>query len=426
MSNKSNILEAIKSCTCSFTTCRYGIDKLKKEGFIQLKLEDTKWNIENNQGYYINVYDSTLFAFKTGWELTGGGDIRIAAAHTDQPALYIKPNPEIKSGRYGKLNIEIYGGPILNTWLDRPLSAAGKVVLRSDDIFKPEVKIIDLNKPFFVIPNLAIHMNRDVNKGVELNRQNDMMPLVSMVEEELNKKDFFIEFLAEHLNVNKKEILDFELYLYNYQEGCTFGINDEFIIAPRLDNITSVEACLVGLLSSKREQGINMIALYDNEEIGSRTKQGADSVLLSEVIKKIYSSIGIEKNIYESYLVSLDVAHGIHPNKIEKSDITNQNYLNNGIVIKRASSQVYATDSETIGVMEQLAESGKIKYQKFASRSDVTMGSTLGSIVNKYIPIRAVDIGVPILAMHSSMETMGIKDQKYLEKFVKIYFETGR
>ena len=420
------LINAVNESTCAFTTTSVAINRLAESGFAELALED-KWEIKKGGKYYINVHDSSVFAFNIGANFDNGM-LRVAAAHTDHPCLYIKPSPEMKAKEYGKLNVEVYGGPILNTWLDRPLSVAGRVALKSDNAFEPITRIIDIKKSILTIPNLAIHMNREVNKGVELNRQNDMAPLATIFEEELNKDNFFMEYLAKYLEVEISDILDFELYAYNADKGEVVGLNDEMISAPRLDNITSVVACVEGIIGATREDGISAIALYDNEEIGSRTKQGADSNLFGYVLEKIYLSLGLSRNEYlaatmKGFLLSIDVAHALHPNKMEKSDPTNQNMMNGGIVIKRSSSQTYATDCKTVAMIEMICRNNEIPYQKYACRSDGTTGSTLGTIANKYLPMRAIDVGVPILAMHSARELMGVKDQMYMEQLVKAFFE---
>lgn len=419
------LMEAVNISTCAFTAADEAMRQLEQAGFAELKLGDD-WIVEKGKGYFINVYDSSVFAFKVGRSIDRGM-LRIAAAHTDHPCLCIKPSPEMTTKGYGKINVEVYGGAILNTWLDRPLSVAGKVALKSDKVFQPTVKIVDFKKPIFTIPNLAIHMNREVNKGVELNKQTDMAPLATIFEDEMNKEGFFIEYLAKHLHVDVKDILDFELYVYNTDKAERVGMNEELISAPRLDNITSVVACVQGIINSDRADGINIIALYDNEEIGSRTKQGADSNMLGFILEKLYDTLGYGRKDYiqaamDGFLLSIDVAHALHPNKSEKSDPTNQNMMNDGIVIKRASSQTYATDCETIAMIEMICQANEIPYQKYACRSDGTTGSTLGTLANKYMPMRTIDVGVPILAMHSSRELMGVKDQAYMEKLVEAYF----
>lgn len=429
------LLNRIGVSTCSFTTVKAVKRTLEEEGTCTLSLREPMWNLETGKTYLITQADSSLFAFTIGRDFVPEQAaepeqmLRMAAAHTDHPCLYIKSNPEIDTRGYGKLNVEVYGGAILNTWLDRALSVAGKVVIKSDHVFEPEVRILDMKRPLFTIPNLAIHLNREVNKGIELNRQTDLEPL-AFVDGTQVEKDFFLSLIAKELRVSVSEILDYELYLYNCDAGDVLGIQEDMISAPRLDNITSVEACLQGLLKQQRPKGMNLIALFDNEEIGSRTKQGADSELLYRILKKIYRSLGVEEETSETAIVngfalSLDVAHGFHPNKPEKSDPTNANPLGKGVVIKRSSAQNYVTDSEAVATAMMIFENEGIPYQKFASRSDVSQGGTLGSLASKYLPMKMVDMGVPLLAMHSARELMAVADQVALEQFVTAFFNQG-
>lgn len=429
------LLNRIGVSTCSFTTVKAVKRTLEEEGTCTLSLREPMWNLETGKTYLITQADSGLFAFTIGRDFVPEQAaepeqmLRMAAAHTDHPCLYIKSNPEIDTRGYGKLNVEVYGGAILNTWLDRALSVAGKVVIKSDHVFEPEVRILDMKRPLFTIPNLAIHLNREVNKGIELNRQTDLEPLAFVDGTEV-EKDFFLSLIAKELRVSVSEILDYELYLYNCDAGDVLGIQEDMISAPRLDNITSVEACLQGLLKQQRPKGMNLIALFDNEEIGSRTKQGADSELLYRILKKIYRSLGVEEETSETAIVngfalSLDVAHGFHPNKPEKSDPTNANPLGKGVVIKRSSAQNYVTDSEAVATAMMIFENEGIPYQKFASRSDVSQGGTLGSLASKYLPMKMVDMGVPLLAMHSARELMAVADQVALEQFVTAFFNQG-
>lgn len=427
------LLNRISVSTCSFTTAVEAIRTLVETGFEELSLRESKWQVSPGGRYFINVNDSTVYAFAVGEnfqpEQAAGPEqmLRLVTAHTDHPCLYVKSRPEILSHGYGKLNAEVYGGAILNTWLDRPLSVAGKVVIKSENFFEPEIQIIDMKKPLFTIPNLAVHLNREVNKGVELNRQTDMAPLACVSGEEV-EESFFGQMIAKECNVSVSEILDYELYLYNCDAGDLLGYREDMISAPRLDNITSVEACIQGICATKRMAGVNGILLFDNEEIGSRTKQGADSVLLSVVLGKMYGALGVPEDMAKTamlngFALSLDVAHGYHPNKPEKSDPTNPNPLGKGVVIKRSSAQNYVTDSGAIGSIMMLMENADIPYQKFASRSDVSQGGTLGSIATKYLPVKLVDMGVPVLAMHSARELMAAADQVALELVVKEFFE---
>lgn len=427
------LLNRISVSTCSFTTAAEAVRTLREQGFVELLPEKSMWDVVPGGRYVLNINDSTVYAFGVGSEFDceraaeAEQMLRLAAAHTDHPCLYMKSNPEIPSMGYGKLNVEVYGGAILNTWLDRPLSVAGKVVIKSDRIFEPEIRIIDMKKPLFTIPNLAIHLNREINKGVELNRQTDMAPLACVAGEEPDEK-FFMTMLAQKCHVSVSEILDYELYLYNCDAGDLMGIREDIISAPRLDNITSVEACLQGICAANRSRGINGIVLFDNEEIGSRTRQGADSVMLSYVIEKLYRSLGVSDTtaktaMINGFALSLDVAHGYHPNKAEKSDPTNQTPLGKGVVMKRSGAQNYVTDSGAIGSVMMLMENADIPYQKYAGRSDVSQGGTLGSIATKYLPLKIVDMGVPVLAMHSAREMMASADQVALEQAVKEFFE---
>ena len=421
-----NLLKYMKESTSPFHVVLESEKRLKFAGFTELELTH-KWSLRNGGKYYVKVYGTTLFAFTIGKTLTEDFDYRIAAAHTDHPCFKIKPNAEMTDNNYLKINTDVYGGPIINTWLDRPLSIAGKVALRSSNVFQPEVRYIDFKRPVLTIPNLAIHMNRDVNKGVELNKQSDTIPVLGLMNDMLNKENFFVEFLAKELQVSVDDILDFDLYVYNAEEGQMVGMNEDLISSPRLDNLTSCYALLESIMKETREEGINVIALFDNEEIGSKTKQGADSNILSYVLEKICTSLSFEnaKNqdaILRSMFLSVDVAHAIHPNRMEKSDPTNKVKLNEGFVIKLNSNQKYATDSEAIAIIQQICDKENIKYQKYVNRSDIAGGGTLGSITSSWLPMKTVDIGVPMLAMHSARETMGSKDQAYLEALVSKFF----
>lgn len=395
--------------------------QLQKAGFQKVELGEN-WKLEKGGRYYLPHHGSSLLAFTIGKDYRNGDGFRIAAAHTDFPGLRIKPAPEVKKAGYRQLNVEIYGGAILNTWLDRPLSASGRVALRSDDVFHPRMCLADFKKPFLTIPNLAIHMNREINKGVELNRQTDMLPVFG-----LEDSEEFLTRLAEQLQVDREDILEYELGLYNTDTGDYLGLAEEFISSPRLDNLTSVQAITTAMIEGGRERGINVAAYFDHEEIGSRTKQGAGSTLLSTVLEKILLSLTENRAEFletygDSMLLSVDVAHGIHPNHTDKHDPTNQNVLGKGVCIKEACTQSYATDSEAVAIVQQICESRGISYQKFVNRSDIAGGSTLGSIASSVLPIRTVDIGVPLLAMHSGRELMGTADQESLRQLIQGFY----
>lgn len=407
-------------------------ERLEHAGFERLEYKE-EWELATGDKYYVNHHDTTLFAFTVGkkWGAGMAPQIRIAAAHTDFPCLRIKPSADVLSGGYAQVNVEVYGGAILNTWLDRPLGIAGRVAVRSEDVFAPVVREFVSEKNLLTIPNLAIHMNREVNKGVELNKQTDMLPILGLAVEDVlpaeqRKTDYFLTFLADELSVKKEDILDFELTIFCKEEPQYIGLKDDFISSPRLDNLNSCAALVSGIIDAKRSEGLNMIALFDHEEIGSRSKQGAGSILLHDMLLRILKALGrgetSESDLYQSMILSVDVAHGLHPNQAGKMDITNKPVLGKGFCIKEASSQSYATDCEAIAIIQQICDEKKIPYQKFVNRSDMAGGGTLGSIASALLPVKTVDIGIPLLAMHSARELMGTADQQALKDLTEAYF----
>ncbi|MBQ3601495.1 MAG: M18 family aminopeptidase [Lachnospiraceae bacterium] len=412
----SDFFEFIKLSTSPYHVIQTSTKILEEMGFVQLDFKSS-WDLRPNTKYYTVPYGTSLFAFQTGKEISKKTSFRIIASHTDHPGFRIKPNPSISEKGYIKLNTEPYGGAILSTWLDRPLSIAGKIVLRSQDVFNPTIQFIDYEEPLLSIPNLAIHMNRKLNSGYELNKQKDLLPLLSNKTNSSANNDAFMEFLSELLHVNIDDILDYDLSVYNTENPCLFGLNKEFISAPRIDNLSSVYAMLESITTAPaHEDKILLAAFYDNEEIGSNTKQGADSHLTQILLEKIFDGLNLTRedlnnSIMNSFLLSADVAHGFHPNYGEKNDPTNITTLNEGIVIKINSNQRYATDTEAISILQQLCDAYQIPYQKFVNRSDMAGGSTLGTIISSWLPMHTVDLGIPVLAMHSARETAGIKDE---------------
>lgn len=407
-------------------------ERLEKAGFERLEYKE-EWKLTANGKYYVNHHDTTLFAFTVGkeWGESMAPQIRIAAAHTDFPCLRIKPSADVTSGGYAQVNVEVYGGAILNTWLDRPLGIAGRVAVRSEDVFAPVVREFVSEKNLLTIPNLAIHMNREVNKGVELNKQTDMLPILGLAADDIlsdkqRKTDYFLTVLADELSVKKEDILDFELTVFCKEEPQYIGLENDFISSPRLDNLNSCAALVSGIIDAERLEGLNMIALFDHEEIGSRSKQGAGSILLHDMLLRILKTLGrentAESDLYQSMILSVDVAHGLHPNQAGKMDITNKPVLGKGFCIKEASSQSYATDCEAIAIIQQICDEKNIPYQKFVNRSDMAGGGTLGSIASALLPVKTVDIGIPLLAMHSARELMGSADQQALKDLTEAYF----
>ena len=399
--------------------------QLEEAGFEELLFNRT-WGLTENGKYYVKHHDTTLFAFTIGEVVAPRNTIRIVAAHTDFPCLRIKPNPDIKKEGYYQVNVEVYGGAVLNTWLDRPLSISGRVALQSEDVMHPEMRYLSVDRPLMAIPNLAPHMNPDINKGIELNKQTQMLPIFGLCEESQEKR--LMRFLAEELGVEPERILNYELWAYCMEKPQCFGVQEEFLLSPRLDNLTSVQAILTGIIAGKRKEGINVVALFDHEEVGSRTKQGAGSMLLMELLEKISDSLGrtpaqTRESLYDAFLLSVDVAHGMHPNWTQKMDLTNKPVLGKGVCIKEAGAQSYATDCEAVAIVEQICRKEKISYQKFVNRSDIRGGGTLGAVASGVMPVKTVDIGIPLLAMHSAVETMGVDDMKSLTDLVTSYFQ---
>ena len=409
-----------------FHCVEHSMQILKDAGFEELDYA-CPWKLEKGGKYMVSHHGTTLLAFSVGKNFTPDDMLRMAAAHTDYPYLRIKPNADFVTEGYAQVNVEVYGGPILNTWFDRPLGVAGRVVVRSENAFAPKTMLYRSKKALLIIPNLAIHMNRDVNKGVAINQQIDLMPVVDLLPKEQQSTEYFLTFLAKELGVAKEDILDFELNTYCMEEPTEIGAEATMLSSPRLDNQTSVAALLLALTEAKREEGINLIALFDNEEIGNTGKQGAASILLHDMTRRIYRALGckeeqIDAAMYRGMLLSVDVAHALHPNHKEKMDITNHPVLGRGFCIKEACSQSYATDAEAIGILMQLCDTNGISYQRFVNRSDVRGGGTLGSVASTLFPVKTVDIGIPLLSMHSARELMGKGDFDALESVVSVYF----
>lgn len=438
MSEQTLAIKSLETLLCAgvspFHAVAHAARRLKDAGFSELCAKDS-WQIEPGHSYYVDLYGSSLIAFTVGKAVEKGGEapaIRMAASHTDWPCLRIKPSPELAMGGYGLLNVECYGGLLVQTWLDRPLSLAGRVCLKSDDPFCPDARLIDFHRPLLMVPNLANHIKREAEKNAEPNRQTQMLPILTRLTKELENDNFFLNLLAKELNVAPEEILDFEMYAYNCEKGTFWGLNEEFYSSPRLDNLTSVEGCLAGILSAKTcgkdDTGISLIALYDNEEVGSRTKQGAASSAADRLMEKLYLALGFTREQYlgamfKSFLLSMDVAHAYHPEYAANYDLRNHPLMNDGVVIKMASAQTYATDSTAVSVLESLCRARNIPYRKYSNRSDLRGGSTLGSISSCALSVKAADIGVGLLAMHSVMETMGAADQLALNQLTQAFFE---
>lgn len=419
------LFQFIEKATSRFHAIQATKEELMAANFTELA-PDTRWDLQLGGKYYVEYGATQVIAFTLGNKFTAKDSIRIAAAHGDFPALSIKAKPEVVKEGYLQLNVEMYGGVNLMSWLDVPLSMSGRVITRSKDVFRPHVHLVDFKKPVLLIPNIAIHLQRNMNEGMKLNKQLHMLPILAMTDEK-EETGFLNRQLAKELGVQEDDILDYELTLYNPDKGCLVGFYDEFLSAPRLDDLSSVSACLDALLNAERETGINVFGVYDHEEIGSKTKTGAGSVVLASILEKIYLSLGYDVLDYqnawkESLFMSVDVGHAFHPNFADKYDITNKDVLNKGFTIKEAVSQSYATDSEAIAIVQQICDKEKIPYQKSVNRSDISGGGTLGSIAATMTPMRVVDLGIPLLAMHSVREMGGVKDMEALTRYLTAYY----
>lgn len=427
LKNAQELIDFIYDSPSAFHAVNSVREILINNGFKELN-EEQQWNLAKGEKYFVSKNQSAITAFVVGNGEVEQHGFKIVGAHTDSPTFRVKPNAEIVSeGAYVRLNTEVYGGPILNTWMDRPLSIAGRVALRSENPMKPITKLINIKRPILIIPNLAIHMNRDVNQGVALNRQSDMLPLISLINDELEKGNYLVSEMAKELNVNIKDIIDFDLFLYEFEKGCIFGLNNEFISSGRLDDLTMVHAGLKSIVDAKPGLSTNVLVCFDNEEVGSSTKQGANSPMLSSTLERIVICLGKGREEYfralaNSFIISCDSAHAVHPSRGEKADPVNRPIINNGPVIKISASQSYTSDSVSSSIYEQICKKAQVPVQKFVNRSDERGGSTIGPINSTHINIKSVDMGTALLAMHSIRETGGVKDHSYtIESFKEFY-----
>lgn len=385
------------------------------------------WTLTPGGKYYVPVFDNSLVAFALSQHVCASDGIRIAASHTDWPCLHIKPEPELLSGGCLRLNIEPYGGAIYASWLDRPLSLAGTVALRGRDPLHPEVRLVSWDRPVLTIPNLAVHMNREVNNGVALKANVDLLPICRTAERTWSKDGYLLSKLAERLCVLPEEILSFDLCAFNAEKSERIGFEEDLLSAPRLDNLTSVYGCIRALADSPCSRGINVAVLYDNEEIGSNTKQGADSAMLGSILEKLCLSLGLDRAAFldacaNGMLLSCDVAHAAHPNHMEKLDPVCQSVMNGGVTLKMNFNQRYPTDAVSVAIVEQLCRDYSIPVQRFMNRADLRGGGTIGAMASALLGMRAVDVGVPILAMHSARELMGIRDEESLTRLIAAFY----
>lgn len=416
------LLEFLNHSPTSFHAVANMGAMLEQEGFVRLS-EGRPWELEAGKGYYVTRNDSALIAFQVPKRDFAG--FQVMASHSDSPALKIKANAEILvEQKYVKLNVEKYGGMLCAPWLDRPLSVAGRVVVRRPGGIA--ARLVQVDRDLLIIPNLAIHMNRKANEGYEFNVQKDMLPLFGGI----GAKDGFLQLIAGEAGVEEEDILDMDLFLYNRMKGTVLGLDGEFIAAPRLDDLQCAFASLKGFLSARPKESVAVHCVLDNEEVGSGTRQGAASTFLRDVLHRVNGGMGRDEEEYlmalaSSFMVSADNAHSIHPNQQDKADPTNRPYMNGGIVIKYSANQKYTTDAVSGAVFKSLCQKAGVPYQTFVNRSDMLGGSTLGNICTSQVALNMVDVGLPQLAMHSCYETAGSKDTAYLAKAARELFSSS-
>lgn len=413
-----DLLHFISKSPSVFHVVRHIKAALLYAGFTEIREEDS-WQIKRGGKYVVTRNGSALIAFSVPED--GGNAFKITASHCDSPTFKIKENPEIRDGKYTRLNVEGYGGMIMSTWLDRPLSAAGRLFVKDNGqiISKP----VSLDHPTLLIPSVAIHMDRTVNSGHAWNMQNDLLPLYST-----DGAANFMETLAQAAKVKAADILGHDIFLYSCAPGILWGPRHEFISSPRLDDLQCAFATFRGFTNGKKEKDISVYALFDNEEVGSGTSQGAGSTFLANTISRLALSLGrsydeIQAMLAKSFMISADNGHAVHPNHGEYADPVNAPVLNGGIIIKFNASQKYSTDGYSAAVFRDLCLKADVPVQTYTNRSDIPGGSTLGNISNTKVAVPTVDIGLPQLAMHSSYETAGAKDTEYLVKAVSYFFE---
>ena len=402
---------------------------LEQNGFRHLNPQEPLGKVEAGDKFYVTKNDSSIYAFHIGKQSLADAGFHMICAHCDSPTFRIKPNAEMDcEGGIVKLNTEVYGGPIMSTWFDRPLTLAGRVIVKGKDAMHPQTLLLHIKRPLLQISNLAIHFNRQVNDGVKLSRQKDVLPILGIINDELEKGNLLMNVITDELHIQKEEILDFDLYLADATPACTFGAHDEFISSGRLDDLSMCWAGVEAMIGTVSESDTTrVLAIFDNEETGSQTKQGAGSPFLSYMLKRIaLAQSGTEEAFYQAveraFMVSADNAHAWHPNYSEKYDPTNHPMLGGGPVIKFNAAQKYASDAVSAAIFANICEAAEVPCQRFVNHSDVAGGSTLGNILASSIPLKGVDMGNAILAMHSCRETGSVADHEYCVKaFTKFY-----
>lgn len=429
------LLSFLDASPVNFLAVKNIADTLAANGFHRINPALPLGEVKSGDRFFVTKNDSSIYAFRIGNKPIADAGFHMICAHCDSPTFRIKPNAEmLTEGGIVKLNTEVYGGPIMSTWFDRPLTLAGRVIVRGEDVMQPETLLLHIKRPLLQISNLAIHFNRQVNDGVALSKQKDVLPLLGQITSQLETGNLLMNVILEELNSTiadcqfcAKDVLDFDLYLADTTPACTFGVHNEFISSGRLDDLSMCYAGLEALIASDTTDTTQVLALFDNEETGSQTKQGAGSPFLAYILKRIAMSQSHTEEAYyqaveRAFMISADNAHAWHPNYPEKYDPTNHPMLGGGPVIKFNAAQKYASDAVSAAVFAGLCEKAGVPCQRFVNHSDVAGGSTLGNILASSIPLRGVDMGNAILAMHSCRETGSVVDHEYCVKVFTEFF----
>ena len=422
-----SLLQFMDASVCNFLAVDTIKQMLSKNGYVEKRIEQPL-QCQPGDKFFVTKNDSAIFAIKISSRPISETGFKIITAHSDSPCFRIKPHPEMLSGdRLVRLNTEVYGGPILYTWFDRPLSLAGRVILRGESALKPVTRLLKIDEPILMIPHLAIHFNRSVNEGNALSKQKDMLPILTRISESLSANGLLVNYIAKSLNVAVDDILDFDMFLYNTQPATLTGLNKEFVMSGRLDDLSMAHAAITAIIEATDDDATCISAIFDNEETGSGTKQGAHSPVLSNLLRRIAECQGVNfdgfcQAVGRSFMISADNAHAFHPNYAEKYDPTNHPALGGGPVIKINANCKYMTDAHSAAIFKSLCDEAGAPCQYFVNHSDVAGGSTLGNIFTGQLDIEGVDVGNPLLAMHSACETGSTDDHINMIRAFKQFF----
>lgn len=428
----NRLLKFLDASPVNFLAARNIACELEQNGYRRLDPQQPLGELKAGDKVYVTKNESSVYAFHLGRKPLAETGFHMICAHSDSPTFRVKPHAEMTGeGGLVRLNTEVYGGPILSTWFDRPLTLAGRVIVRGKDAMSPETMLMHVRRPLLQISNLAIHFNRQVNDGVKLSKQKDMLPLLGLINDELEQGNLLMNVIVEELSkqrpVSHEDILDFDLYLADTQPACTFGVHDEFISSGRLDDLSMCFAGLEALIAAPESDTTQVLAIFDNEETGSQTKQGAGSPFLASMLMRIARQQSGSEEAYwqaveRAFMISADNAHAFHPNYAEKYDPTNHPMLGGGPAIKFNASQKYASDAVSAAIFAEICRKAGVPCQRFVNHSDVAGGSTLGNILASTVPLRGVDMGNAILGMHSCRETGSVADHEYcVRAFTEFY-----